>query len=145
MKKQKESFRNVVPFCGVLLCMGVGLAIVANTYQPGESIKRNERKAVDALYDSTLNARLVTYYDLHRDLRGAKDRGTVAMHTPKKLRPLHPHFHARIKRVYPEIDKNTPLTLITYKEHLDAYARDSVETRYQYLRDMINKQNTRQK
>lgn len=145
MKKQKESFRNVIPFCGVLLSLGVGLAIAANTYQPGESIKRNERKAVDALYDSTLNARLVTYYDLHRDLMCAKHRGTTPMHTPKKLRPLHPRYHTRIKQVYPEIDKNTPLTLTTYKEHLDTYARDSVETRYQYLRDMINKQNTKQK
>lgn len=110
-----------------------------NLYTPGESIKKSERVAVDALEDHTLNGRIATYKTLLDEYQNAY-YGALAPngHTPYMERPVGTFYQKQIKAA--NIKCVLPRTLRGYKNILDSYARDSIETRYQYLRDSLKAQ-----
>ena len=114
---------------------------MGNLYTPGESIKKTERVEVDALQDSTLNARIAKYNELLRDYKEARDCAIAPNgHTQFMDRPVHPHYQTKMRAVY-----YAPRTLRDYKALLDQYAQDSIETRYQDLRDMLKATKAKQK
>lgn len=132
----------------IILFLGISIRQVrderGDLYTPGESIKKNERVAVESLNDSTLNARVATYNELLQGYKKAQECAVAPNgHTPYMQRPVHRYYQEKLKAT--NIKCVLPRTLRDYKDILDSYTRDSIETRYQYLRDSIKAQKVPQK
>ena len=134
----------------ILMMVYIGISIRqvqdnnGNLYTPGESIKKSERAAVNAMQDSTLNARVAQYNKLLADYKSARECAVAPnAHISFEERTVHPYYQKKLKAA--NLGCMLPRTLRDYKNILNDYARDSVETRYQELRDMLNAQKSKQK
>ena len=135
----------IIPLFAMLL---IGLRQLednkGNLYTPGESIKKSERVAVDALEDHILNGRIAMYKTLLDEYQNAYYGASAPNgHTTYMERPVGTFYQKQLKAA--DIKCYLPRTLRDYKDILDSYARDSIETRYQYLRDSIKLQKAIQK
>lgn len=148
----KNSKELIPVICGLVipLLLWLGLSMrqlrddKGDLYTPGTSIKKSERVAIEALQDSTLNARVATYNELLREYKDAWECAVPPnAHTMYMDRPVHPWCRRKIAAA--NINCGLPRTLREYKNALDTYAQDSIEGRYKYLRDVLNAQKSIQK
>lgn len=126
------------------ICIRESQNNAGNLYTPGESIKKSERVAVNAMQDSILNARVAKYNKLLADYKSARECAVAPnAYTPFMDRPVHSYYQEKLTAA--NLGYPTPRTLRQYKTILEDYARDSIETRYQELRDILTAQKSKQK